>query len=147
MNFSLYPVVNKRAAIFNMSQGDKTFQALLDDFSTKELTILKKHSDLLDKVRWISKLNLVQILAELKDEYDLEIDTYHNGDYFISTEKLEDAIPDWFQSNHCGWFKGPAEFEVWARSLLVQEVRINIWIRYCEHKKNPKSTPSYGMYL
>ena len=27
------------------------------------------------------------------------------------------------------------EFEVWARHFLAQEVRINIWIRYMEHKK------------
>jgi len=145
----MYPYHNKRAIAFNMSQGDKTFQNLLDGLSAKEVIILRKHQDLMDKVMGICKMTQIQVEAELREEFNLEIDTYNSHDCWISTEKLEDAIPDWFATNHCGWFKGnhDDEFMEWARDFLMQEVRTNIWIRYLEHKKNPKPSVGYGMYL
>lgn len=146
---NMYPYHNKRAMAFNMSRGDKGFQNLLDGLSAKEVIILRKHSDLIDQVRDIVKMTSIQLQAELREEYNLEIDQYHSNDVWVSTEKLEDAIPDWFTTSHCGWFKNSrdGEFEDWARNFLMQEVRMNIWIRYLEHKKNPKPTPGYGMYL
>jgi hypothetical protein len=147
---SLYPYANKRAMVYNMGHGDNGYQTLLDGMSTKEILILKKHPDLIDKVKDITKMTLLQLLAELKDEFNLEVDQYNSNDQWISTENLEDAIPEWFTTNHCGWFKDSRddEFLDWARNFLMQEVRINIWLRYLEHKKDhPKVTPSYGMYL
>jgi len=140
MHPNLYPYHNKRALAFNMSQGDRTFQDLLDGLSTKEILIMRKHPELLGRVQEICKMTDVQIIAELEDEYDLEIDQYNSENKWVCTEKLEDAIPDWFSTSHCGWFKDArnGEFEEWARDFLMQEVRINIWIKYLEHKKNPK---------
>ena len=129
-----------------MSQGDKEFQNLLDGLSTQEVVILKEHSDLIDKVMGITKMTTIQLEAELRDEYNLEIDRYHSDDVWISTEKLEEVIPDWFITSHCGWFKnsGDGEFEEWARGFLMQEVRMNIWFRYLEHKKKGPALPWVG---
>ena len=68
MMMSTYPYLNKRSLAFNMSQGDKGFQNLLDGLSAKEVVILKEHSDLIDKVMGITKMTTIQLEAELRDE-------------------------------------------------------------------------------
>lgn len=132
------PFVDKRIVVHNMSQGDSAYQKLLDGLSDKELRILWRYPDLIEKVREIVKMPLVQIVAELQEEFSLEIEQYPTDNVWISTEKLEDAIPDWFTSSHCGWFTGTGdpEFLNWARDFLMQEVRINLWIKYLEYKKD-----------
>ena len=149
MNPFLFPQINKKAMVFNMSQRDSEYEKLLSTLSTKELGILQKHDDLIEKVKGITKMTQIQLLQELEDEYDLEVDQYNIENMWLSTEKLEDAIPDWFSTSHCGWFKDvrDGEFTDWAREFLMQEVRINIWIRYQEYKKDHKENPSIGMYL
>lgn len=137
----------KEILVANMSHDSTAFQDLVKGLSIKELNILRKHSDLLARVRRLSQLNTVQLMAELQEEYDLEIDSYPNGNHFVGSEKLDAAVPSWVQSSPSRWFQDLSEFDTWAQEFLMQEVRINIWIRYCEHKKNPKPTPSYGMYV
>lgn len=143
---------NKRLLALNMSQGNKEFQTLLNLLSTKEILILRKHDELMDKVHEISKMGVQTVLEKLQTEYALDIDHHVNGDVWIGTEQLEDGIPDWFESSHCGWFKSlDKEFMVWARTFLMQEVRINIWIQYLEHEKEKAKLdmlyPNTGMYL
>jgi hypothetical protein len=149
--FGVGNFANKRAIVFNMAQQNSAFQKLLEGLSVKELEILRRYPELIDRVREIAKMTEVQALAVLKEDYRLEVDGHMNGDVWIATEKLEDAIPDWFHSDHCGWFKTVRDGELleFAKSLMMQEVRINVWIKYLEHKKNPKMDypGGYGMYL
>jgi len=142
-------LVNKRAVIFNMSGRDIQYEKLLAGLSVQELSILRKYPELQDDAKEIAHLTLDKALWELSEEYDLEIDEYNSQDMFISVEKLEDAVPDWFETSHCGWYKGKDKDELlnWAKELLMQEVRINIWIKYCEYKVKPKPALSTGMYL
>jgi hypothetical protein len=149
MNPFLFPQLNKKAMVFNMSKGDSEYEKLLSCLSTKELRILHKHDDLISKVRGITKMTKVQLLQELEDEYELEVDKYTIDDMWLSCEKLEDAIPDWFSTSHCGWSASEkdGEFVAWAREFLMQEVRINLWIRYQEYKKEHPEGANYGMYL
>ncbi len=133
---SRYSYANKQAMVRNMGGGDSRYQALLNGLSTKEILILRQHPDLIDAVQNIIKMTSVQLLAELKEEYDLEADQHPTQDMYISTEKLEVCIPDWFLTDHSGWFVSSGDnFQEWARSFLMQEVRMNIWLRYLEHKK------------
>lgn len=113
-------------------------QDLLDTLTNKELRILRKHADLRARVLHISKMDTLQIFEELKDVFDLDIEFFNNHDVWISTERVEDAIPEWFDSHHYGWFRSQTsgEFSEWAKNFLLQEVKINIWVRYMEHKKN-----------
>ena len=146
----IYPFPNKRAMVFNMSHGDVGYQLLLDGLSTKEILILKKHPDLISWVQEITRMTTVQIIAELQDGFNLEVDEYPTGDLWVNTEKLESFIPDWFTTSHCGWYKDArnGEFEEWAKNFLMQEVRINIWLRYLEHKEDENDTVGhYGLYL
>lgn len=144
-----YQFQNKRVLAFNMSGGNQTFQELLDGLSTKEIMTLKKHKDLIERIHDIVQMNEALVLQELREKYRLDLDLYQNGDVWIGTEQLEDTIPDWFETSHCGWFmnRGEGEFMEWARRFLMQEIRINIWIRYLEDQKNPNLEPHYGTYL
>jgi hypothetical protein len=145
-----YPYMNKRAVAFNMSKGpgDLIFQGLLDGLSSEELVFLQKNSDLIKRVRAIAEMSVIEILREFREEYDLDVEQQGDGDFWVSTEKLEDAIPDWFPSDHVGWFKKPGDFQEWAQKFLMQDVRINIWVRYLEHKKKTQASAAcVGMYL
>ncbi len=139
-----YAFINRHAMVHNMVGGDSEYQALLNGLSTREIRILRGHPDLVDTVQGIIKMTSVQLLAELK-EYKLEVDQYPTQDMWISLENLEECIPDWFSTNHYGWFVGSGDnFQEWARNFLMQEVRINIWVRYLMDRKEDKSLSWVG---
>ena len=142
---------NRNVLVNSISGGDTRLKKLLDAMSTKELVILWRHDDLIVRVRKIFNMTLVEASAELKDEYGLEIDAFECGDTYVSTEKLEGAVPDWYRPFHVsGWILNleNGKFLDWAKNLLLQDVRINLWVRYMEHKKN-SLTASYtgGTYI
>jgi hypothetical protein len=143
------PFANKRAIVNNMSDGDSEYQRLLDTLPTKELRILQKNPDLIAEVRRLTKLTLTQAESVLEKEYDLTIDQWQTQDLVIGTDLLDVAIPKWFTTSHCGWFKSAhgGVFLGWAREFLLQEVRINLWIRYLEHKAKRTPDVGHGTYL
>ncbi len=140
---------DKKTLASDMSDGNQAFQDLLDGLSTKEIITLRKHKDLIDRVYEIVRMEEPAILRELQEEHLLDLDLYQNGDVWIGTEQLEGSIPAWFETSHCGWFmnREGGEFVGWAKQFLMQEVRINIWIRYLEDLKNPKPESHHGTYL
>ncbi len=145
---NIYPFVTKAVVTLGMSSGDLACQKLLDGLSVKELQILRNHPDLSERIREIRKMTLVQIIAELEEEFDLEVEKLDSS-YWINTEKLEGAIPEWFNTSHAGWNPGDGSVKgtgismiEWAKGFLMQEVRIDLWVRYLEHKKNEKPTKS-----
>lgn len=147
--YSGYDAFARKSTVATMSQGNSEYQTLLEGLSGKELKALRYHTDLMERIKVIANITILQALAELKEKHGLEIDQCQNQDVWVSTEKLESGLPDWFHSDHCGWFLsiGDGEFLRWAKVFLMQEVRVNIWMRYLEHKKNPKIKQQYGMYL
>ena len=120
----------------------EVFNDLLDSLSVKELKILKRHDDLVKRVVEICKLTKMGLLQTIREDYGFDIQNCNNGDVWIeASEVVENLTPKWItkgQLPHCGWyltFNGDDnEFAPWARSMLLQEVRINGWIRYMEHK-------------
>ena len=72
----------------------------------------------------------------------------NNGDVWIDiSEDVEKLTPEWItkgQLPYSGWyltFNGDDnEFMPWARNMLLQEVRINGWIRYMEHNLDVAAT-------
>lgn len=151
---------NKTIRVNNLmvgQQGNAAFKRLTSSLSTKELKILRKHPDLIERVSAISKMNVRELEAELKEEFSLEVEPSSNGDCWISTDALDPYVPEWAKTGHCGWYMGfddtsllGADFEDWAQNFLLQEVRMNIWLRYMEHKKSGKSGGGilgWGMYL
>lgn len=118
------------------------FNTLLDQLAVKELKVLKRHDDLVERVIEICKLTKMGMLKTIRDDYKFEVTNCENGDVWIdASDSCEGLTPDWIkpqQLPHCGWylsFNGDDnEFMPWARNMLLQEVRVNAWMRYMEHK-------------
>jgi hypothetical protein len=120
----------------------KIFNELLDPLTAKELKILKKNGDLVTRVTEICKLTKMGMFKHIKNDYGFEITNCQNGDVWIDASDTTDTlVPEWIkegQLTHSGWYLTFAgdenEFMPWARNLLLQEVRVNMWLRYMEHK-------------
>lgn len=120
----------------------KVFNELLDSLSAKELKILKKNEDLVTRVTDICKLSKMSMFKHIKTDYGFKIDNCSNGDIWVDAGDVTDPlVPEWIKAGqlaHSGWYLSFAgvenEFMPWARSLLFQEVRVNMWLRYMEHK-------------
>jgi hypothetical protein len=144
--------------IHNKSGLDsKVFNELLDSLGVKELKILKRYDDLVARVVGICKMTKIDLLKTIRDDYRFDAQNCNNGDIWVdASDTAEDLTPEWItegQLPHCGWyltFNGEDnEFVPWARNILLQEVRINGWVRYMEHKldavagkRNPFEIPA-----
>lgn len=127
----------KRDLTRSISQGWPGLQRLLEPLSTKELAILQKHRDLIERAQQIDKMTLNQLVRELENEFGMEVDPLRNGSYFISVDKPLDFLPERMDGPEGGGWDvaNPGGFIKWAEDFLMREVRINIWIRYIEYKK------------
>lgn len=126
----------------------KVFSELLDTLGVKELRILKEHDDLSERVVGICKMTKMALLKALRDNYGFNVQSCNNGDVWVeASEDVEALMPKWItkeQLPYSGWyltFNGEDnDFVPWARNMLLQEVRINGWIRYMEHKLDAATT-------
>lgn len=120
----------------------KIFNELLDSLGVKELKVLKRHVDLTERVVEICKLTKMGLLKTIRDDYKFKVENCQNGDVWIeASDSVDGLTPDWIddgQLPYTGWyltFNGDDnEFMPWARNMLLQEVRVNAWMRYMEHK-------------
>lgn len=120
----------------------EVFNELLDSLSVKELKILKRHEDLIDRVVEICKMSKMELLQTIRNSYGFDVQNCNNGDVWIdATEEVEALTPEWIKKGqlpYSGWyltFNGDDNaFVPWARNMLLQEVRANGWMRYMEHK-------------
>lgn len=116
----------------------KETRELLEKLGDKELAILSKNQDLLERVKEISKMSYLHLNHVIGTQYGLKVDNWSGGDFLLSTAELDQKAPSWWGSTHIGWTfdtGNPPQFCSWARDFLMQEVRINIWMRYIEYKR------------
>jgi len=122
------------------------FQALLNKLADREVRMLRSETDLIERVRQIANYDTSGLLKVLKNDFSLGIEHVaidcSGTEVFIDIEKLIDIIPDWVDNEHCGWAfnLGRIQFPVWARQFLMQEVQINLWIRFFENRKRVLAT-------
>lgn len=132
-------LINRVMAAGTPVQG-RVFQELLDPFSDKEVAILHKNQDLVDRAKEISCMTREQLLATIKDGYGLEVTDCENGDLWITADALVGVTPAWTKGKlpYGGWYltfqQSDNDFDPWARHFLMQEVRTYIWSRYMEKK-------------
>lgn len=136
------PPVYRHAFINNMfvRHGcDKETRELLEKLSHKELRILAKYEDLLERVKNIAKMSDMHLDHLMSTEYGFKVDSWSGGDYLLSVSELDNRAPGWWKSQHVGWafeLGNKKQFCDWAKGFLIQEVRINIWMRYIEYRKS-----------
>lgn len=137
----MYPVY-RPAFINNMSIRHgltKESRDLLQKLSSKELEILLHHDDLLDRIKEIAKMPKEELDQALRTNYKLKVDSWWAGDVLICASEEASKPPSWWQDLHIGWVfdaNDTDELCAWARDFLLQEVKINLWMRYIEHKKS-----------
>jgi hypothetical protein len=135
--------INKAAVIRTLSAQsgyDSEMQELLDTFTTKEIRILRRYPDLIDRIYQISQMTNTSLLEVLDSEHDLRpaVSPAGTADCWLSLGKLNSRIPLWYPVSHVGlWFDGKegSDFREFGQFLLLQEVRVNLWMRYIEYKK------------
>ena len=123
--------------------GNEVFRRLIEDLSGKELRILRRNQDLIERVTEISRMSVSRMLDTLKEDYSLEIHDCDTGEIWVDASDVnKEFSPEWTKSEHSGWFlefdarfERGEHFDVWATRFLMKEVRINIWLRYMEYKK------------
>jgi hypothetical protein len=169
MNQYLYPHINAAGLVHNLASGDAGAKMLLNTLSGRELRILHKNRDLLERIVEIAQINGIALWSELHDRFDIEVILCSSGtgDYWANTsvdrdKSLPKEFKEWYKATgHTGWYLGTqVEFNMWARDLLLQEVRTNLMIRYIEHKRSEKKkrkateaeqaagvVAAYGFYL
>lgn len=148
--------MNRTAVIRNMSARhgySSELQKLMEDFSNRDLKILQKHPDLIDRLHAVAKMEANEITVTLEEDYGLTLDGYEGNSCWIGTQDLEERIPGWIKTTHVGWaVDGMESFMDFARKFLANEVRMNLAMRYVEYKrKNPGPKiihgAGFGMYL
>lgn len=149
-------VLKSALAIRGTKKPEKAhrMEELLACFSMKELQILFKHEDLIAKVDSIAGMSDEQLVRAVKEEYGAEFERFHSEEatFFVGFDKPLEALHEKYPTIPLGIYLSLAtgELQAWARKLLLHEVRINLWMRYIEHKaKSAKETRTveYGQYI
>ena len=146
--------LHRPAVIRNMTAQysyDSGLQTLLSSFGSKELKLLQKSPDLIDKLHEISQMDENTAYIMLEEDFSLNMDEYGTA-CWVGTQNISDNEPSWVKTTHVGWaVSGMEEFMELARDLLAQQVRVNLWMRWVERKKKSKShiiyDEDFGMYL
>ena len=151
-NYIMHAVSNAMPA----GMTGEGLKPLLDILSNKELKVLRLYEDLREQVAKISRMNAGELIKVVEDRFGLEVSHTHvDSDLWIGFEDdLEALQPKWIKYSHFGWYLTveDGEFATWARDMLMQEVRVNIWMRYLRHKRKSKKERDDedflpGMYL
>ncbi len=142
----------RQTVLFRLSKSDSEVRKILDALPTKELGILEHHPDLQDRIHEIVNMPVGDLTDALTKNFDLIVSQYGTGEVMIDIEKLEDAVPDWLDTRHFGWYILTSELIEFCRDFLMGEVRTNIYIRHLEYKQSLEDTqtrllgPGYGNY-
>jgi len=146
----MFPYFNQKAIAFNLSSGDPTLLTMLQALPVNELVVLQKNEDLLERCVEIADMDVRELAPLLRDEYSIELAEFGNGEMWADTGGLDDAVPEWMEgrTRHCGWYIETAKLLEFGQEFLMQEVRVNIYSRYLEHKSEKSGSDSgYGNYL
>ncbi len=143
----------KSAKLSHLVREDKEYRKVIENFSEIELSLIIKNKDLGDRLKEISKMKLKQVLDSIRADFKLKIHPYGDAENWISLHELGffKDLPKWWRTTHNGWNIRTEDMVKFGQGLLIQEVRINLYLRYIEdtanHKKNSNLVGTGGQYL
>jgi hypothetical protein len=124
-------------------EARKTIRDLIKTLSAKELQRLNKHRDLVKRVWEICGYTKVEMRKLLSSkDYNFDFSDYED-DVYIQAEGTTSLEAEWSTRRKKekgrvrlpwpGWYLSyNDDFMPWARNLLLQEVRENLWVRVIE---------------
>jgi len=132
---TMHSAFSQKAIAFNMSKGNSEVLRLLQGLPAHELVVLQKNEDLLGRVQEFAEINVCQITQILQSDFGLDVKLFNNGEMWIDTDNLEDAVPSWFRTEHIGWYLKTEDLLKFGQGLLLDELRMNIYLRYLESRR------------
>ncbi len=130
---ALKRVLASNIAITNEA-GDP-FQKLLKPLGVRELNVLKKDPELIQRIKDVVKLDADDIREYMLASWGLRVESCQDDDWWADIEDIRDKLPEWTRAVVEGSYIPGENFLDWGRSLLMEEVRVNINIRRIEELK------------
>ncbi len=146
MNIANLKFMSRKGAAFNLSAGDPVVEELILNLNMQHIRSLGKNPDILSQIQDICVLDKAMLISELESTYLLDIEPMDTGEYWIGVGECGAAVPDWFDevNGHYGWLIKDEDLVDWARDFLMQNVCINLNIRYLLHKEEEKKKRHVG---
>ncbi len=150
---AMYSIFSRKAMAFNLANGDGEVLRLLQILPAQELAVIKTNTDLLERIQEIAEIDVVEMLQILQSDFSLDVKPFSNGEMWLGTDNLDDAVPDWFYTQHIGWYLDAADLLKFGQDFLMGEVRMNIYLRYLEQqaekvaKEAAASSRGVGQYI
>jgi hypothetical protein len=161
--FGTYLGLNRGIIVANIAithDAGNDFRKLIDDLTLVELRILKQDEDLIQRVKDILELDAEGIREHMVKVWGLSAESCQNDDWWIDIENIREQCPKWSRAIIEGHYIDGDTFVKWGQKWLLQEVRVNINIKYIAELRDAKKKKAvkeleddyndaryWGMYL
>jgi len=108
------------------------FRKLINCLSIEELKILKLDEGLIKRAKDILKLDAEGLREHMVKKWGMLVEECQNNDWWFDIEGVREKCPIWTRAQIEGHYIEGSDFVKWAQQWLMQEVRVNINIKYIE---------------
>ena len=110
--------------------ADSDFRELINCLTLEELKILKLDEDLIQRVKDVLKLSAEDLREYMVRTWGLLVEECQNNDWWFDIEGVRERCPKWSRATIEGHYVDGDDFVNWARMWIMQEIRVNINIKY-----------------
>jgi len=108
------------------------FRKLIDCLTIDELKIMKLDEDLIQRTKDILTLDAEDLREYMVKAWGLTVEECQNNDWWFDVEGIREKCPIWSRAQIEGHYIDGPDFIKWAQQWLMQEIRVNINIKYIE---------------
>ncbi|KKL98057.1 hypothetical protein LCGC14_1828240 [marine sediment metagenome] len=127
-------VIAANIAITHGASND--FRKLIDCLSVEELKILKQDEDLIQQVENVLELDAEGLREHMVKTWGLLVEECQDNDWWFDIEEVRKRCPKWSRAVIEGHYVEGGNFVTWARQWLMQEIRVNINIKYIKELRD-----------
>lgn len=123
-------IIVSNIAITHMAGND--FRKLIDCLTLEELKILKLDENLIQRVKDVLDLEAEDLREYMVKTWGLVVEECQNNDWWFDIEGIRERCPKWARATIEGHYVDGGDFVKWAQQWIMQEIRVNINIKYIE---------------
>jgi len=126
---------NKGVIVANLAihyRAGTPFRKLIADLTLTELRILTKNEDLGQRIKDISYMEADDLREHMIKHWGLEVESCQTEDWWVDIEPVRKKLPAWSRATIEGRYIHGEDFVEWGRKWLLEEVRVNLSIRYIQ---------------